>query len=233
VIPFVMTPLSMPPPRHARARPDAAAVSTTLGRAVVALGGAAAAVVFLGAVLVLLNQPAAPPTSEPLRAVNFATAPPPPPKKREQPVQQQKPKPAPQKKSAAPPAAARLSGLAFDLPGFSDAQGVVDATSLTGHQGAAVMTEETADDPPRPLSRPAPRYPPRAQRDGVTGRVVLHVKVTAEGDVSQVVVLESQPPGVFDEAATDAVRAWRFEPARYQGKAVAAWVRQPLSFSLQ
>ena len=42
----------------------------------------------------------------------------------------------------------------------------------------------------------------------------------------------SSPPGVFDDAATEAVRQWRYQPALYRGRPVKVWAEQVVHFEL-
>lgn len=88
---------------------------------------------------------------------------------------------------------------------------------------------------PRPLSRgnPAPRYPRFALRRGWEGEVVLRVRVTPSGEVDRVRVHISSGHALLDDSAVDAVRAWRFEPARRGDQPVMAVVRVPVLFRLQ
>ena len=65
-------------------------------------------------------------------------------------------------------------------------------------------------------------YPPAAQADGIEGLVVVRYDVTAEGRVQNAVVVDSQPPDVFEQAALAAVRSWIFRPQLSQGEAVPA-----------
>lgn len=68
-------------------------------------------------------------------------------------------------------------------------------------------------------------YPVDARATGVEGRVVVRYDVTASGTVANAVVVESEPPGVFDAAALDAVRSWRFRPMVDRGEVVPAPAR--------
>ena len=68
-------------------------------------------------------------------------------------------------------------------------------------------------------------YPAAAKAKGVEGRVVVQYDVTAAGTVANAAVVESEPPGVFDEAALDAVRTWRFRPMVDRGEVVPAPAR--------
>ncbi|MYA15348.1 MAG: energy transducer TonB [Gammaproteobacteria bacterium] len=68
-------------------------------------------------------------------------------------------------------------------------------------------------------------YPADAKANGVEGRVVVRYDVTVAGTVDNAVVIESVPPGVFDDAALAAVRSWRFRPMVDHGEVVAAPMR--------
>ncbi len=92
--------------------------------------------------------------------------------------------------------------------------------------------------PPALLSPPAapiltpPLYPKQAKDAGVEGIVVLMVDVAADGTPTEVVVERSEPAGVFDQAAVDAVKKWRFTPELEDGKPVAGRVRVPVEFRI-
>jgi periplasmic protein TonB len=75
-----------------------------------------------------------------------------------------------------------------------------------------------------------PPYPSAARRLGVQGTTVLHVLVANTGLVAQVVVKQSAGHPDLDQAATDAVRRWRFEPARRGTEPVEMWVQLPFEF---
>ncbi len=64
----------------------------------------------------------------------------------------------------------------------------------------------------RPISMPAPRYPPEALRAGTSGDVLVEFTVGTSGEVTDVRVLRANPGRVFDREATNAVRRWKFEP---------------------
>ncbi len=65
-----------------------------------------------------------------------------------------------------------------------------------------------------------PAYPQAAREAGIEGEVTVVYTVTAEGRVTDLRVLESEPAGVFDQAALDAVRTWRYRPLRSGGEPV-------------
>jgi protein TonB len=78
-----------------------------------------------------------------------------------------------------------------------------------------------------------PAYPASARRLGAQGTTLLSVFVTADGRVGDVQVRQSAGHGDLDQAAVEAVRRWRFEPARRGTEAVAVWVTLPVEFRLR
>src|SRR5687767_10284160 len=62
-------------------------------------------------------------------------------------------------------------------------------------------------------SRTPPVYPRDAIVQCLSGYVTMELTFGDGGAVESVVVLESSPKGVFDEAAVVAVRQWRLDPA--------------------
>ncbi len=157
------------------------------------------------------------------------------PPKRAPTVRKQKP----QKKRPTPPPpsvaalTSALGGVDVGLPAFDFSDLHAGDAGLLGETARDVaMTSETVDQPPQPVERGELDYPPDLRRAGVQGFVVLSILVSPEGRVEKVKVVESAPPGVFDEHAEDAVRAWRFSPGRYKGEPVKTWVRQKVAFEL-
>lgn len=98
----------------------------------------------------------------------------------------------------------------------------------------------TAAEPVRPprfdadyLENPAPTYPALARRLGEQGNVILRVYVNPSGDAEQVLVASSSGVTRLDAAAIEAVRRWKFAPAKHGSVSVAAWVLVPINFSLK
>ena len=89
----------------------------------------------------------------------------------------------------------------------------------------------------RPLqlvSGAGPIYPVEAKAQGVQGEVVVRYNVTAQGMVVDAEVVSSNPPGVFDNAALEAVKSWRFNPPVVDGIAQPSDGRQStVSFRLE
>jgi periplasmic protein TonB len=78
-----------------------------------------------------------------------------------------------------------------------------------------------------------PSYPTSARRLGIQGMTTLRVYVAADGRVSEVLVHESAGHPDLDSAAAEAVKRWRFEPARRGTEAVGVWVLLPVEFRLR
>ena len=74
------------------------------------------------------------------------------------------------------------------------------------HELALPTVHERALGGDRPVRRaPSPIYPGRAINEGIEGHVVVEYKVSRDGRVVSPVVVDSDPPGVFDQVALRAV----------------------------
>lgn len=82
------------------------------------------------------------------------------------------------------------------------------------------------------LQNPKPVYPPMSRRQGEEGKVILRVKVSAQGVPLSVEISQSSGFSRLDEAAKAAVERWRFVPAKQGGEAIDSSVLVPLSFAL-
>jgi protein TonB len=80
---------------------------------------------------------------------------------------------------------------------------------------------------------PPPEYPDAARKDGKEGRVLLRVLVDEEGKSKLVEINLSSGSQVLDHAAAEAIKRWRFSPARYGDSPTASWVKIPVDFRLK
>lgn len=96
--------------------------------------------------------------------------------------------------------------------------------------GGAAAGEEFSG--PRIGYRIVPRYPESARRAGAQGTTVLKARVLADGSVGEVLVEQSAGFPDLDAAAVEAVKGWRFAPARRGGQPVSVWVLIPIRFML-
>lgn len=104
---------------------------------------------------------------------------------------------------------------------------------------AAPARDAGATGPPTRSARPQggyqvqPSYPSSALRRGIQGTTMLKVHVLVDGHIGDVVVQQSAGHPDLDQAAVDAVRRWRFEPARRGDHPVAMWVLLPVEFQIR
>ena len=82
------------------------------------------------------------------------------------------------------------------------------------------------------LGNQPPRYPRRARRDGLEGRVVLSARVSAAGRIIGLEVVRSSGHEILDRAAFRAVNRWTVRPARQGSRPVSSEIRIPILFRL-
>jgi protein TonB len=128
--------------------------------------------------------------------------------------------------------------------------GVVGGSSGGGEKGTAGLTRGAKGDGSgggglgagealsglaRPLGgyQVKPRYPESARKAGAQGATMLRVRVLENGRVGEVIVEQSAGFRDLDFAAAEAVKKWRFEPARRGKEPVSVWVLLPVKFELQ
>lgn len=83
-----------------------------------------------------------------------------------------------------------------------------------------------------PIVRVSPSYPRAAMQAKLQGSVTMAVTINPDGTVSNAKVLESKPPGIFERAAIDAMRNWKFRPKVVNGTPVAQRAKQTIEFTL-
>ncbi|MCS7235436.1 MAG: energy transducer TonB [Armatimonadota bacterium] len=112
-------------------------------------------------------------------------------------------------------------------------------------QTAARAATKPVVEPPRPVYAPPPAYPGlrlfAEARAGVTwaaavrpeGRLRLRLFVRADGTVGDVEVVTPSGEPELDRAAAEALRRWRFQPARRDGQPVDSYYLVWVVFELQ
>ena len=152
------------------------------------------------------------------------------------------PRPQPDKK---PVQAARQTTGGEPAAAQGQDTGITDSSPAAPSRGAAPLAQVPdpvpgAAAPVTPpsfdaayLSNPAPPYPQAARRAGQQGTVTLRVLVLRSGLPSRVELEKSSGSKALDVAAQDAVRGWRFVPARHGTDPVESWVLVPVVFRLE
>jgi protein TonB len=155
------------------------------------------------------------------------------------------PAPAPSTVASEPPAAAvgpspatilsSAGGRPSPSPGPSPSGVDAPAPPASATLRAPAVAPEGITQYARPQGgyQVRPSYPVAPRRLGVQGTTLLRVHVLADGRIGDVLVERSAGHPDLDDAATDAVKRWRFDPARRGSEAVAMWVLLPVEFKLR
>jgi protein TonB len=88
----------------------------------------------------------------------------------------------------------------------------------------------TGIDAPVKINDVMPVYPALARSAGAQGVVIIEAAIDIEGNVTSAKVLRSIP--LLDAAAVDAVRQWKYTPARLNGQPVPVIVTVTVNFTL-
>lgn len=110
----------------------------------------------------------------------------------------------------------------------------VDKTKLEASDADSLPTpteEYLVSEMPSVLSEVRPVYPPEAKSRGLEGSVSLDVLVDENGKVRQVSVIEGAE--IFRTGAVEAMKKFKFRPAKVDGKSVAVRIRYSLKFQLE
>jgi TonB family protein len=83
---------------------------------------------------------------------------------------------------------------------------------------------------PRLLKKVQPDFPQGALWFGVEGKLILEVIINTDGRVSDPRVVQPLPAPTLTYAALDAVRRWRFAPAKLDGEIVATIFNLTVNF---
>lgn len=179
-----------------------------------------------------------------------STAPPAPPKPAEPPKPKKTPvkktlkKKAPEKpKQAKPP---KTEAIAEEqLPAPSPVESTAQPSNSQNSSAASKATASASKAPSNAAPyteasvnanygfNPPPKYPAIAKRRGWQGTVRLRVSVSAEGHSEAVAIHSSSGFEALDESAVEAVKKWRFNPAKRGNTAVASSVIVPINFTLE
>ncbi|MEO0454296.1 MAG: energy transducer TonB [Verrucomicrobiota bacterium] len=110
----------------------------------------------------------------------------------------------------------------------------IDISSMlakaTQQVGDDIMDSGMLDSQPKPIFQTPPRYPNELRKEKKKGQVYLVFVVNKNGRVENPSAKRATHPA-FEKAAIDAVKQWKFEPATRDGKAVAAKMSIPITFS--
>ena len=100
----------------------------------------------------------------------------------------------------------------------------VDYSGVGGGLGGLGVAELSvsagSDRDAVPQVRIQPDYPIQARQKGIEGWVDVKFNVGADGSVRNPVVVNAKPKQIFDRAALQAVKGWKYNPKIEDGRAV-------------
>mgnify|MGYP005991506487 FL=1 len=142
-----------------------------------------------------------------------------------------KPKKPPQPKEPPP----QMETPQMDSPtpdaegaGMNFAAEVATDVSLDGGLGL-----ESGDGEYLPIVKVAPVYPRRALQRGIEGFVIVEFTVNTIGAVKEPYVIEAQPQGIFEQAAIDAAKKFKYKPRVVNGVATeVSGVQNRITFKI-
>jgi TonB family protein len=125
---------------------------------------------------------------------------------------------------AVAPAPAKSAGRPAAPPVNKAPPKKIAKTATRPAKAAAVAAKPATQAPvpaanevmPKPSYTPAPKYP-SGIKDKVSGWVDLEFNVNVDGSTSSVEVVDSNPKGLFEDAAMHAVHGWVFSPYTLDG----------------
>jgi protein TonB len=91
------------------------------------------------------------------------------------------------------------------MPGFEPANVEEASEDLVGDAEASVMTADSVDERPQPVRRVDPELPRRIVDEQIEGRVVVRALIDENGRVSEVEIIEADPPDTFEPHVLEAV----------------------------
>jgi protein TonB len=113
------------------------------------------------------------------------------------------------------------------------AAAAVGPTVFASAPAKVIWDQGEVDQVPVPVSQVKPLYPYRARRLQLDGKVGVRFLVKEDGRVSGLEIVESVPPGVFDDSVRSALGKWRFSPGKVNGKTVCTRVATSIEFKFE
>ncbi|MES9939651.1 MAG: energy transducer TonB [Candidatus Thiodiazotropha sp. 6PLUC2] len=168
-------------------------------------------------------------TSERVEFVRLRRQPDPPPQDELEPVEEkQEPPPATPETPLKPIAVDRPDIEQWQIPDLNIPLSIASGPYI----GTRPELPTTLAAEPVPRMRFPPRYPQRALMRRIEGKVVLRFTINPDGSVSDAEVVESDPPGYFEQSALRAISRWQFHPKVVDGEAVSRAATQTISYRL-
>ena len=95
--------------------------------------------------------------------------------------------------------------------------------------GSGSIAATPGRENPVPVRTVPPEYPHELKSHNVSGLVMVKCTIDEQGNVGEVNVVKSSNEQ-FDRFATDALKKWKFKPAKQDGTAISVQVTIPIKF---
>jgi protein TonB len=109
-----------------------------------------------------------------------------------------------------------------NITGHSENQTAVDTSNLNTVIAYPLYKENTP-----------PVYPEVARVHGYEGIVLVSAEILPDGRVGNMKIRKSSGYAILDQSAIEAVKPWKFEPAKKSGNPFTVWVELPIKFILR
>ena len=127
--------------------------------------------------------------------------------------------------------------------GIAALVGCASSPPVDGYRSSMAMAPQEVSDAhvkpnargvsaPRRVSCNAPIYPVNSLLRGRTGDALIEFTVTESGETADFVVVRASSDS-FAVHSIEALKTWRFEPARKEGQPHAIRARQPFTYTIR
>jgi TonB family protein len=121
----------------------------------------------------------------------------------------------------------------YDLSGKGAKQQLKNITGRSEKQTAGdTYHSHTVIAYPLYKENTPPVYPEIARVSGYEGIVLVFAEIMPDGHVGNIKIRKSSGYAILDQSAIEAVKPWKFEPAKKSGSPFKMWVELPIKFIL-
>jgi len=124
-----------------------------------------------------------------------------------------------------------VTGIARGQTSAPSAPQVGTSNGSSGVPAERTYAADECDKPPRYIYVRSPDYPDTARKARKQGNVRVGFIVGSNGLTREIRILRSLSPDL-DHAAVEAVKKWRFEPAKKNKESVAVHIEAEINFTM-
>ena len=121
----------------------------------------------------------------------------------------------------------------YDVSGTGSKEQTHNITGYSANQTAGDTSDlNTVIAYPLYKKNSPPAYPEIARVRGYEGIVLVFAEILPDGRVGNMKIRKSSGYAILDQSAIEAVKPWKFEPAKRSGNPFTVWVELPIKFIL-